>query len=87
MAKQIRFTEHGITSLAKRFIEKKTVENAVNTPDNISESYENRKVYSKKYFDAELSKEMLLRIIIDEYSTELVVITVYKTSQFDRYSK
>jgi len=39
------------------------------------------------YFDPVLQKEMLLRVVVEETADELVVVTVYKTSQIDRYLK
>jgi len=63
------------------------VELALSEPDIVSESYDSRKIISKRYFDKDLSQEMLLRVIVEEHSSEYVVITVYKTSQFHKYLK
>ncbi len=40
-----------------------------------------------KYFDPVLKKEMVLRIIGIKEQTALKVVTVYKTSKFDKYWK
>lgn len=39
----------------------------------------------RRYFDTLLQQEMLLRVVIEEAAEEMVVVTVYKTSRFDRY--
>ncbi|NJN84940.1 MAG: hypothetical protein HC802_23395 [Caldilineaceae bacterium] len=39
----------------------------------------------RRYFDAFLQEEMLLRVVIEETESELAVITLYKTSQISRY--
>ena len=41
----------------------------------------------RRYFDALLQQEMLLRIVVEETEDETVVVTLYKTSQIDRYLK
>src|SRR5262249_61705740 len=42
-------------------------------------------IYMRRYFDSILQQEMLLRVIIEETIGELVVVSVYKTSQINRY--
>ena len=41
----------------------------------------------RRYFDMVLQREMLLRIIVEETEDEIVVVTIYKTSQIDKYVK
>jgi len=41
----------------------------------------------RRYFDQVLQQEMLLRIVVEDAATERVVITIYKTSQIDKYLK
>lgn len=38
-----------------------------------------------RYFDPILNEELLLRIVVEETASEIVVVTVYKTSQFRKY--
>ncbi len=40
-----------------------------------------------RYYDGVLEREMLLRIVVEESTAEIVVVTVYKSSQFRRYMK
>jgi hypothetical protein len=41
----------------------------------------------RRYFDDTLSRQMLLRVVIEETASELVVVTAYKTSQVEKYLK
>ena len=39
----------------------------------------------RRYFDQVLQQQMLLRVVVEDTADETVVITVYKTSQINRY--
>ena len=39
----------------------------------------------RRYFDSTLQQEMLMRVVIEERINETAVITIYKTSQLQRY--
>ena len=39
----------------------------------------------RRYFDAVLQTEMLLRVVAEETEAELVIVTLYKTSKFKKY--
>lgn len=41
----------------------------------------------RRYTDQMLQQPMLLRIVVEDTADEIVVITLYKTSQIDRYLK
>ena len=41
----------------------------------------------RRYFDTQLQQQMLLCLIVEETPDELVVVTVYRTSQIARYLK
>lgn len=41
----------------------------------------------RRYFDERLEQQMLMRVLVEETSTEEVVITVYITSKIDKYMK
>jgi hypothetical protein len=41
----------------------------------------------RRYFDQVLQQEMLLRLIVENTGNEMVVITIYKTSQINKYLK
>ena len=44
-----------------------------------------REVVSRVYFDMVTGETMLLRAIIEETESEIVVITLYKTSKLKKY--
>ena len=46
-----------------------------------------RKACMRRYFDSTLQQQMLLRVIVEETPTEIVVVTLYKTSQVAKYMK
>jgi hypothetical protein len=41
----------------------------------------------RRYFDAILETEMLLRVVVEETDTQLTVVTLYKTSKFAKYER
>jgi hypothetical protein len=85
--KSIRVPPHTAQSLRAREIPAQLVETTVTTPDAVVPGYEGRDVYMRRYHDAALDQEMLLRVIVEESETELVIVTAYKTSQIARYLK
>jgi hypothetical protein len=44
-----------------------------------------RRIFMRRYFDAILETEMLLRVVVEETDTQLTVVTLYKTSKFAKY--
>ena len=44
-----------------------------------------RQIFMRQYFDAILETEMLLRVVVEETDTQLIVVTLYKTSKFAKY--
>lgn len=54
-------------------------------PELVVSDPPDRKIYARRYFDKLLSQQMLLRIVVEESEAEIVVVTLYKTSQIVRY--
>ena len=46
-----------------------------------------RRILMRRYLDDVLRRDMLLRIVVEETPIEVVVVTIYKTSQIDKYTK
>jgi hypothetical protein len=84
--KNIRISDHAAASMKERSINMDSVLSAISDPDSLTEGTDSRKIYSKRYLDSALSREMLLRVIVEDRPLETIVITVYKTSQFARYT-
>jgi Domain of unknown function (DUF4258) len=81
----VRFSPHALANLADREIERAEVERALAEPDAVVRGRAGRQVYMRRYHDAVLGQEMLLRVIVEAGVAEILVITANKTSQMDRY--
>jgi hypothetical protein len=46
-----------------------------------------RLILMRRHDDTILNERMLLRVVVEDAAAELVVVTVYKTSQIQRYLK
>jgi hypothetical protein len=69
---------------AKREVQENEVERTIARPDSIVPGQSRRRIFMRRYFDAILETEMLLRVV-EETDTELTVVTLYKTSKFAKY--
>ncbi len=83
--KSIRWTFHALQNLVDREIERVEADRTIAQPEFIVPGQPPRLVYMRRYFDSLLQQEMLLRVVIEETIGEIVVVSVYKTSQIDRY--
>jgi hypothetical protein len=59
----------------------------VKQPDSIVEVSLNRRFYQRRYLDPVLREQMLMRVLIEETNSELVAVTLYKTSKFAKYEE
>ena len=82
-----RWSEHAIQNLAERQIDRSEVETTLMNPGLVVPDPPGREVFMRRYFDNVLQQEMLMRLIVEQTETETVVVTVYKTSQIERYWK
>jgi hypothetical protein len=85
--KPIRWTAHALDNLRDREIDRQEVEQTLLAPEIALSEQPPREIWMRRYFDAILQQEMLLRVVVEETPGEIVVITVYKTSQIERYLK
>jgi hypothetical protein len=84
--KPIRWTAHALKKAASREVGKTEAEQAVRQPDSVAPATPPRRIYMRRYFDAVLQAEMLLRVVVEESEAELAVVTLYKTSKLNKYS-
>ena len=84
---QIRWSEHAVENLGEREIDRSEVELTLRNPEVIVPDPPAREVYMRRYFDRVLQQEMLMRLVVEQTESESVVVTVYKTSQIERYWK
>jgi hypothetical protein len=64
---------------------KNEVERTIARLDSIVLGQGRRGIFMRRYFDAILETEMLLRVVVDETEAELTVVTLYRTSKFAKY--
>jgi len=83
--KPIRWTAHALRSLADREIAREEADRTIDAPEFISPGQPPRQIFMRRYRDAVLQRDMLLRVVVEEAEDELVVITAYKTSQIGKY--
>ena len=83
--KPIRWSVHARKKAAKREVQENEVERTIARPDSIVPGQSRRQIFIRRYFDAILETEMLLRVVVEETDTELTVVTLYKTSKFAKY--
>lgn len=85
MSQQLRWTEHAIQNLSDREIDRAEAEQTILEPTYVVPDPPGREIRMRRYFDSVLQQEMLLRVVVEETETEVVIVTLYKTSQIDRY--
>ena len=85
--KAIRWLPHALTNLADREIDREEADRTLAAPEFVVPGQPGCTIFMRRYFDVMLQKEMLLRMIIEETVDEVVVVTIYKTSQIDKYMK
>jgi uncharacterized protein DUF4258 len=83
--KPICWSAHARKKAAKREVPETEVERTIARPDSIVPGQLRRRIFMRRYFDAILETEMLLRVVVEETETELIVVTLYKTSKFAKY--
>jgi hypothetical protein len=85
--KPVRWSPHALENLADREIDRAEADKTLNDPEFEVPTQPPRRVLMRRYFDQILQQEMLLRIVVEETATESVIITLYKTSQINKYLK
>jgi hypothetical protein len=83
--KPISWSAHARKKAAKRDVQANEVERTIARPDSIVPGQSRRQIFMRRYLDAILETEMLLRVVVEETDTELTVVTLYKTSKFAKY--
>ena len=83
--KPLRWSQHALDALTDRDIDRAEAERTVTDPEFVVPDPPNREVRMRRYLDPLLQQEMLLRIVVEDTPTELVVVTAYKTSQLRKY--
>ena len=74
-------------NLVDREIDREEAEKTLADPEFIMPNQPQRSLFMRRYFDQVLQQEMLIIIVMEDTDTERVVVTLFKTSQFNRYLK
>jgi hypothetical protein len=83
--KPLCWVDHSLKSLIDREIDRHEAELTITSPEFTEPDPPNREIRMRRYFDPILQQTLLLRVVVEEKPTDVVVITVYKTSQIARY--
>jgi hypothetical protein len=83
--KTIHWSPHARKKIASREISARDVEQTIAQPDAVVSGQPPRQVFVRRYFDAVLQTEMLLRVVVEETPDRFVIVTLYKTSKFKKY--
>jgi hypothetical protein len=83
--KPLRWTAHALQAIADREIDLREAEMTIASPELTAVDPPRRAVLMRRYFDHALDRQMLLRVVVEEAPRERVVVTVYKTSQINKY--
>jgi hypothetical protein len=85
--KPLRWSPHALNNLADREIDRAEAEKTLEDPEFEVPGQPPRRVLMRRYFDQVLRQEMLLRIVVEDTTTVRKIITLYKTSQINKYLK
>ena len=84
---RIIFSPHALQRLAEREIKREVALNALENPDKIEVSRQNRRrlLFKKVYFNQTLRRDHLLMLICEEKDEEIEVVTIIDTSKISKY--
>jgi hypothetical protein len=85
--KPIRWSPHARKKAAIREVSEQEVEKTVAQPDSVVPGQPPRQIYMRRYVDAVLQTEMLLRVVVEETADEFAIVTLYKTSKLKKYEE
>ena len=64
--KPIRWSPHARKKVAAREVSPGEVEKTIAQPDSVAPGQLSRRVFMRRYFDAVLQTEMLMRVVVEE---------------------
>ena len=82
---QLVFHPHAEREIEKRQIPRQVLLEVLHNPEQKVPGYKKRWIYQRRYFNTIHSKELLLRVVVEERREVLLVLSVYKTSKIRRY--
>lgn len=84
--KPIRITPHAKERINARKLNTKLVNTTIRNPEQIvpDEDDISQRIYQSVFIDTKGTRK-LLRVVVEETKAEIIVITVYPTSQIKKY--
>mgnify|MGYP001572141322 CR=1 FL=1 len=83
--KSIEIIPLALKKIEQRKISREWIEETLNSPEQIAEGYQGRKIRQRSYTIS--GKKMLLRVVVDEEKDRFIVITAYLASRVERYQE
>jgi hypothetical protein len=80
-----RWTLHALHDLQAREIPSDEVGRTIEQPEATARGADGRMVLMRRYQDAVLGQEMLLRVVVEYDEDVVVIVTAYKTSRVSKY--
>ena len=86
--KPIRITDYCEGRIAARKLDHELVGQVIRAPEQIVSDRDdvNRQIYQSRFVDGK-GRAKLLRVVVEEMLDEIIAVTVYPTSQIERYWK
>ena len=78
-----RLTEHAELEMQRRQVSSEWVESIMRAPEQIVVGFGGRKVYQGRVSAG--GKTYLLRLIVEDWHTPPVIVTMYRTSKIEKY--
>ena len=76
-------TEHAELEMSRRQIEPEWVATIMATPEQIVEGFNGRKIFQSRIESG--GKTHLVRLVVEEWHSPPVVVTIYRTSKIEKY--
>lgn len=88
MMKPIRLPAYCLGRVAARKLERALVEQVIRSPEQVVPDKDDpgRQIHQSRFVDAK-GRPKLLRVVVEEHADEIVAVTVYAASKFERYWK
>jgi len=76
-------TEHAALEMSRRQIEPEWMGTIMASPEQIVDGFNGRKIFQSKFESG--GKIYLIRLVVEEWHSPPVVVTIYRTSKIEKY--